>query len=151
VVSELRDLGTIQLALTASETGHLVLGTMNTINAAQTISRIIDSFPEEEQSIIRNMISESLRGIICQQLIPKKDGTGMVVAYEVLLVNSSVANMIRTNKITQINNVITTSKPLGMVLMDNSLEILAKSGIITKEEACYRATNPTTMMQLLPN
>ena len=72
VVSELRDLSTIQLAITAAETGHLVFGTMNTVNAAQTISRVIDSFPAEEQSIIRNMISESLRGVICQQLIPKR-------------------------------------------------------------------------------
>ena len=79
VVSELRDLNTIQLAVTAAETGHLVFGTMNTMNASQTVSTIIDSFPAEEQSIIRNMISESLRGVICQQLIPKKDGTGMAL------------------------------------------------------------------------
>ncbi len=111
VVSELRDLNTIQLAVSAAETGHLVFGTMNTVNAVQTISSIIDSFPAEEQSIIRNMISESLRGVICQQLIPKKDGTGMVPAYEVLIVNPPVANLIRSNKITQINNAITTGKP----------------------------------------
>ena len=129
VVSELRDLNTIQLAVTAAETGHLVFGTMNTVNASQTISRIIDSFPAEEQSIIRNMISESLRGVICQQLIPKKDGTGMVPAYEVLIVNPSVANLIRADKITQINNAIATGKSSGMILMDNSLENLANEGL----------------------
>jgi len=149
VVSELRDLGTIQLAVTAAETGHLVFGTMNTIDAAQTISRVIDSFPAEEQSIVRNMISESLRGVICQQLIPNKEGTGMVAAYEVLIVTPSVANLIRSKKIAQINNAITTSKSFGMVLMDNSLESLAIKGLISIEEACDRATNPATMLQLI--
>jgi len=149
VVSELRDLHTIQLAVSAAETGHLVFGTMNTINAAQTISRVIDSFPAEEQSIIRNMISESLRGVICQQLIPRRDGTGMVAAYEVLIVTPSVANLIRTNKITQINNAITTGKSIGMVLMDNSLESLGRNNIITKEEASERASNPSNMIQIL--
>jgi len=149
VVSELRDLSTIQLAVSAAETGHLVFGTMNTINAAQTVSSLIDSFPAEEQGIIRNMISESLRGVICQQLVPKKDGTGMVPAYEVLIVTQPVASLIRSNKIPQINNAITTSKNLGMILMDNSLEALAKSNMISNKEACERATNAATMMQLV--
>jgi twitching motility protein PilT len=151
VVSELRDLKTIQLAVSAAETGHLVFGTMNTVNAVQTISSIIDSFPAEEQSVIRNMISESLRGVICQQLIPTKDGTGMVPAYEVLIVSPPVANLIRSNKITQINNAITTGKNSGMVLMDNSLETLAKSGAIANQEACDRATNPASMLKLFSN
>jgi len=149
VVSELRDLNTIQLAISASETGHLVFGTMNTLNAGQTITRVIDSFPAEEQSIIRNMISESLRGIICQQLIPKKDGTGMVMAYEVLIITPPVSNLIRTDKNTQINNAITTGKNSGMVLMDNSLESLARKGTISIDEACDRATNSATMKLLL--
>jgi twitching motility protein PilT len=147
VVSELRDLDSIQLAVTAAETGHLVFGTMNTVDAAQTVSSVIDSFPAEEQSIVRNMISESLRGVICQQLIPKKDGTGMVPAYEVLIVTSSVANLIRTSKISQINNAITTSRAIGMVLMDNSLIDLANKGLISTKEACDRATNSATMSQ----
>jgi len=149
VVSELRDLNSIQLAVSAAETGHLVFGTMNTIDAAQTISCIIDSFPAEEQPIVRNMISESLRGVICQQLIPKKDGTGMIPAYEVLIVTSSVANLIRTNKIAQINNAITTGKAMGMVLMDNFLESLAVNDLISTQEACDRATNPTNMLQIV--
>lgn len=149
VVSELRDLSTIQLAVTAAETGHLVFGTMNTVNAAQTISLVIDSFPSEEKSIIRNMISESLRGIICQQLIPKKDGTGMVMAYEVLIITPPVANLIRKDKIIQIKDAITTGKSSGMVLMDNSLENLAKSGVISPQEACERSSNPAIMRQML--
>jgi len=147
VVSELRDLNTIQLAVTAAETGHLVFGTMNTVDAAQTVSRIIDSFPAEEQSIVRNMISESLRGVICQQLIPKKDGTGMIPAFEVMIVTPSVSNLIRTNKIPQINNAITTGKNIGMVLLDNSLETLANKGHIATAEACDRASNPANMLQ----
>jgi len=149
VVSELRDLGTIQLALSAAETGHLVFGTMNTINAAQTISRVVDSFSADEQSIIRNMISESLRGVICQQLIPKRDGSGMVVAYEILIVTPPVASLIRAGKIGQINNAITTNKANGMILMDTSLEILANKGLISKDEACDRSTNPAVMAALI--
>jgi twitching motility protein PilT len=149
VVSELRDLPTVQLAISASETGHLVFGTMNTVNAAQTISRVIDSFPSEEQPIIRSMISESLRGVICQQLIPKKDGSGLVPAYEVLIVNSSISNLIRKGDFLQINNAIATGKAAGMILMDNSLQNLAATGAISKQEACERATNPAAMMQLL--
>jgi len=149
VVSELRDLSSIQLAVTAAETGHLVLGTMNTVDAAQTISRVIDSFPAEEQSIVRNMISESLRGVICQQLVPKKDGSGVIAAYEVLVVTSSVANLIRSNKIAQINNAMVTGKSYGMALMDNSLENLANKQIISKKEACDRASNPAAMAQLI--
>ena len=149
VVSELRDLSTIQLAISAAETGHLVFGTMNTVNAAQTISRLIDSFPADEQPIMRNMVSESLRGVISQQLIPKKDGSGMVIAYEILIVNSPIAILIREGKVTQINNSITTGRAAGMVLLDNSLEVLVNNGSITKEEALARATNPLMLNQVL--
>ncbi len=148
VVSELRDLSTIQLVMTAAETGHLVFGTMNTVNASQTLSRLIDSFPTEEQPIVRNMISESLRGIICQQLIPKKDGSGMVAAYEVLLITAPVANLIREGKIGQIINTMATAKSSGMVMMDASLETLVRSGTISVQEACDRAINPILMTQL---
>jgi twitching motility protein PilT len=151
IVSELRDLNTIQLAVSAAETGHLVFGTMNTVNAIQTISCIIDSFPAEEQSIIRNMISESLRGVICQQLVPKKDGSGMVAAYEVLIVTPPLANLIRTNKMTQISNAIATSKASGMILMDTSLENLAKNNLISKEEASERAISSSAMLQQIAN
>ena len=148
VVSELRDLQAVQLAISAAETGHLVFGTMNTVNATQTISRVIDSFPSEEQPIIRKMISESLRGVICQQLIPKKDGSGLVAAYEILIVNPSIANLIREGRINQINNAIATGKTFGMTLMDTSLQHLIADGTVSKEEASQHATNPSMMMQL---
>jgi len=146
IVSELRDLESIQLAVSAAETGHLVFGTMNTNNAGQTISRVIDSFPAEEQGVIKNMISESLRGVISQQLIPKKDGTGVVPAYEVLIVNSAISNLIREGKISQVNNTMTTGKSAGMMLLDSSLEELVKKGTITAQEAFDRATSPNNFI-----
>lgn len=146
VVSELRDLTTIQLAISAAETGHLVFGTMNTVSAAQTISRVIDSFPADEQPIIRNMISESLRGVICQQLIPSKDGKSLIAAYEVLIVNQSVANLIREGKIAQINNAMATGKAAGMVLMDNAIKQLLTEGKISLEQAKERVKSPQALL-----
>ncbi len=149
IISELRDLKTIQLAISAAETGHLVFGTMNTVNAMQTISKLIDSFPADEQGIMRNMLSESLRGVICQQLIPKKDGSGMVPAFEVLIVNQPVASSIREGKISQLNNVMTTGRSFGMQLMDSSLQTMANGGLISNTDALDRATNPAMMMTML--
>ncbi len=146
VVSELRDLTTIQLAISAAETGHLVFGTMNTLSASQTISRVIDSFPADEQPIIRNMISESLRGVICQQLIPTKDGTGLVAAYEVLIVNQPVSNLIREGRIAQINNTMATGKAAGMVLMDSAIKQLLTEGKISLEQAKERVKNPQSLL-----
>jgi twitching motility protein PilT len=139
VVGELRDLSTIQLAVSAAETGHLVFGTMNTISASRTIYRLIDSFPPEEQGIIRNMVSESLRGIISQQLIPKMDGSGMVAAYEVLIVNSAVANMIRKDEAHQLGTAMITGKANGMQVLDDSLRALAMQGIISQDEVVSRS------------
>lgn len=149
VVGELRDPESIQLAVTAAETGHLVLGTMNTLNASQTVSRLIDAFPPEEQSVLRNMISESLRGVICQQLISKKDGSGGVCAYEVLLVNPAISSLIREGKFNQILNSITTGRTAGMVLLDDSLQELLKKNLIDGAEAYYRATYPNNFIQYL--
>jgi twitching motility protein PilT len=134
VIGEIKNLETLRMAIIAAETGHLVFGTLNTINSVQTISRLIDSFPTEEQQTISTMISDSLRGIICQQLIPKKDGTGMVVAYEVLLNNPSVTNHIRKGSIVQIENTIVTNKSAGMVLMNHSLDNLMNTGAISDDE-----------------
>jgi twitching motility protein PilT len=146
IISELRDLDTIQLAISAAETGHLVLGTMNTLSATQTISRVTDSFPADEQPIIRNMLSESLRGIICQQLIPTVDGKSVVPAYEVLMVNQPVANLIREGRIGQISNTMTTGKAAGMVLMDNSIKQLLADGKITMTQARERVKNLQVLM-----
>lgn len=142
VISELRDLETIQLAVSAAETGHLVFASMNTINASRTIYRLIDSFPPEEQPIIRNMVSESLRGVVSQQLIPRKDKTGVVPAFEVLLVNSAVANMIRKDEAHQLGTAMITGKGSGMVLLDDSLRRLVETGQIEGEDAYVRANQP---------
>jgi len=142
VISELRDLDTIRLAVSAAETGHLVFGTMNTTNASRTIYRLIDSFPPEEQGIIRSMISESLRGVISQQLIPRKDGQGMIPAYEVLLITSAVANMIRKDEAHQLGTAMITGKSQGMVLLDDSLRTLVEKGLIDPAEAMARANTP---------
>ncbi len=142
VVSELRDLETIQLAVSAAETGHLVFATLNTINASRTIYRLIDSFPPEEQGVIRNMVSESLRGVISQQLLPLKDGSGVVPAFEVLLVNSAVSNMIRKDEAHQLGTAMMTGKSSGMVLLDDSLKYLVESGRVDGREAWKRAINP---------
>ena len=149
VISELRDLDTIRLAVTAAETGHLVFGTMNTLSASQTISSLVDSFPPEEQSIVSVMISESLRGIICQQLIPAKDRAKMVPAYEVLMFNSAVSNMIRTGKIQNLPNIIATGKTDGMVLLDNYLKDLISKSAIDPQEAYLRATHQKDFEQYL--
>lgn len=140
VIGELRDLATIRLAVSAAETGHLVFATMNTISASRTIYRLIDSFPPEEQGIMRNMISESLRGVISQQLIPRADGNGMVAAFEVLLVTTAVANMIRKDEAYQLGTAMITGKAAGMQLLDESLRSLASRGLITEEEATARSS-----------
>jgi twitching motility protein PilT len=142
VISELRDLDTIRLAVSAAETGHLVFGTMNTTNATRTLNRLIDSFPPDEQGIVRNMISESLRGVISQQLLPRKDGTGMLPAFEVLLVTTAVANMIRKDEVHQLGTAMLTGKTSGMVLLDDSLRFLVERGLVDPAEAMARATNP---------
>jgi twitching motility protein PilT len=138
VVGELRDLSTLHLAITAAETGHLVFATMNTINAVQTLTKIVESFPADEQQSIRNLLAESLRGVICKQLVPKKDGTGVVAAYEILINTPAIANYIRKGTTSQIENAIVMGKSSGMVLMNESLEQLVASGIITREEARAR-------------
>jgi twitching motility protein PilT len=139
MVGEMRDLETIQLAITASETGHLVLATLHTSNAARTLDRILDAFPVEQQGQIRTMVSESLRGIISQQLVPKLDGTGRVVALEIMVNTPAVANLIRESKTFMLPGIIQTGKKLGMKLMDDSLIDLVEGGIISPHEAYDRA------------
>ena len=147
VVSELRELESIELAVSAAETGHLVLGTMNTTGATQTVSTLVDSFPPEDKSIMTNMISESLRGIVSQQLIPRKDGNGMVPAYEVLLMTTAIANLIRDDKAEQLTNMMITQRQVGMVVLDESLQNLVDQDIITGKEAYRHAVNQAAFSQ----
>ncbi|MGA7216292.1 MAG: PilT/PilU family type 4a pilus ATPase [Terrimicrobiaceae bacterium] len=149
MVGEMRDLETISLAITASETGHLVLGTLHTSNAARTLDRVLDVFPTEQREQIRVMVSESLRGIISQQLVPRADGTGRCLAMEILMNNPAVGNLIREGKTFMLPGVIQTGKKQGMQLMDDSLLQLCQSGLITAQEAMYRAENKTLMRQAL--
>ncbi len=131
LVGELRDLETIKLALTAAETGHLVFATLHTTSAAKTIDRIVDVFQGDEKNMVRTMLSESLKAVISQTLIPKKENIGgRVAAYEIMLVNSAIKNLIRENKLAQIYSIMQTSKSDGMVTMEQSLKDLVEAHMI---------------------
>ena len=147
MVGEMRDLETIQLAISASETGHLVFGTLHTANAARTLDRVLDVFPTDQRDQIRIMVSESLRGIISQQLVPRLDGQGRALAIEILVNTPAVANTIREAKTFMLPGIIQTGKKLGMKLMDDSLLELYDAGIISQEEAYARAEQKAVMRQ----
>jgi twitching motility protein PilT len=149
MVGEMRDLETISLAITASETGHLVLATLHTSNASRTLDRLLDVFPSDQQEQIRAMVSESLRGVISQQLIPRADGTGRVLALETLTNTPAVANVIREAKTYMLPGIIQTGKKQGMRLMDDSLIDLYQRGVITAEEAYARAEQKPMVRQHL--
>lgn len=142
VIGELRDLETISLALTAAETGHLVLGTLHTSSAIRTINRLLGVFPPDQQAQIRTMVSESLRGVVSQRLVRRADGEGRVAALEVMINNKAVGNLIRENKTFQIHSAIQTGVSQGMCLLDSSLMQLVKDGVISKEEAQGQAEKP---------
>jgi twitching motility protein PilT len=139
MVGEMRDLETISLAITAAETGHLVLGTLHTGNASRTLDRLLDVFPPDQQEQIRIMVSESLRGVITQQLIPRADGKGRALALEILTNTPAVANVIREARTYMLPGIIQTGKKQGMQLMDDALVDLCSRGLINAEEACARA------------
>lgn len=142
MIGELRDLETMSLAIRAAETGHLVIGTLQTKSAPRTIDRVVDVFPADQQAQIRTMLSESLRGIISQQLIPRKNAKGRIASLEVLFVNNAVSNLIRDSKTFQLHSLMQTGRKAGQRLMDDSLETLIKDGEITLEEALKAADNP---------
>jgi twitching motility protein PilT len=144
VIGEMRDLETISLALTAAETGHLVLGTLHTSSAIRTINRLLGVFPPNQQAQIRTMVSESLRAVVSQRLVPRAEGGGRVAALEVLMNNKAVGNLIRENKTFQIFSVMQTGSGQGMCLLDSSLMELVKKGTITKEVARTVAEKPQT-------
>ncbi|WP_026906460.1 type IV pilus twitching motility protein PilT [Paucisalibacillus globulus] len=135
LVGEMRDHTTISTALTAAETGHLVLATLHTNSATQTINRIIDVFPPHQQSQIRIQLASVLAGIISQRLLPKADGSGRVAATEILVNLPSVANLIRNEKVDQVNNIIQTSRAAGMHTLETSVKSLLEQGIINPDDA----------------
>src|SRR5213595_2892501 len=149
MIGEMRDLETISLAITASETGHLVLGTLHTGNASRTLDRLLDVFPPGQQEQIRIMVSESLRGVISQQLIPRADGKVRVLALEILTNTPAVANVIREAKTFMLPGIIQTGKKQGMQLMDDALADLHSRGLITAEEAYARADQKQEMKSRL--
>lgn len=148
LVGEMRETATISTAVTAAETGHLIFSTLHTNNAAQTINRIIDSFPPAQQDQIRVQLAGSLTGIFSQRLIPKISG-GLVPAYELLINNSAVANLIREKRIHEINTVIETSSKDGMVDMNRSLAELVRTGQITVENAYLNSLNPKNLERII--
>jgi twitching motility protein PilT len=149
MVGEMRDLETISLAITASETGYLVLGTLHTGNASRTLDRLLDVFPPDQQDQIRIMVSESLRGIISQQLVPRADGQGRVLALETLTNTPAVANIIREARTYMLPGVIQTGKKQGMQLMDDALVDFYDRGSISAEEAYARADQKQEIRQHL--
>ncbi|MFP4062552.1 MAG: type IV pilus twitching motility protein PilT [Halochromatium sp.] len=140
LVGELRDLETIRLALTAAETGHLVFGTLHTSSAAKTIDRIIDVFPAAEKSMVRSMLSESLRAVIAQTLL-KKTGGGRIAAHEIMIATPAIRNLIREDKIAQMYSSIQTGQAHGMQTLDQNLTELLKRGLISKADARAKAQN----------
>ena len=148
MVGEMRSPETMSAAVTAAETGHLVLSTLHTNNAAQTIDRIIDTFPSSQQDQIRVQLASSLAGIFSQRLVPKISG-GLIPAYELLINNSAVENLIRERRTHEVNAVIETGTESGMIDMNRSLAELVRRGEITPENALARSLNPKTFMRLL--
>lgn len=133
-VGELRDYETISLALTASETGHLVYGTLHANNASKTLDRIIDVFPPQDKSMIRTMLASSLQGVVSQKLLKRTDGTGRVAAFEILVGTNAVQNLIRENQIAQLYSMMQTGARFGMTTMQDSIEELIEAKIVTPEE-----------------
>lgn len=141
LVGEMRDLETIRAAITAAETGHLVLSTLHTLGAANTIDRIIDMFPPEQQQQIRVELAQVLKGVVSQQLLPVITEDGVIPAFEVMNTNNAIKTLIRENRIHQIDSSIQTSAMNGMISMDDSILNLYKNGKISKETAIYHSVN----------
>ena len=149
LVGEMRDRETIELGITAAETGHLVFGTLHTNSAPKTVDRIIDVFPADQQEQIRAMLAESLKGVIAQVLLRKKGGKGRVAAQEIMVGTSAISNLVRENKIHQIPSMIETGKKDGMQLLDQHIMEFLMSGEITPEEAYMKSNNKQTFKQYL--
>jgi twitching motility protein PilT len=149
LIGEMRDLETISTALTAAETGHLVLSTLHTNDAASTVERIIDTFPAAQQSQVRSMLANTLKGVICQRLFPRIDTPGMVPATEILVSTPAVRNCIRDNRMFEIPNIIETNRALGMQLFDECLKRLYFSGAISREDALSSAHNADQLMKAM--
>jgi twitching motility protein PilT len=149
LLGEMRDLETISTAITAAETGHLVLGTLHTTGSARTVDRIIDQFPPEQQEQVRVQLSVSMIAVISQVLMPRIDRKGVVAAFEVMVMTSGIENHIRKNETFKIPSAIQTGRHLGMYLLDDHLMDLHKQGIISREEMLLKAQNPRSVREKL--
>jgi twitching motility protein PilT len=149
LVGEMRDLETIQTAMTAAETGHLVFGTLHTQSAPSTVDRIIDVFPPEQQEQVRVQIAGTLQGVVTQALLPTADGSGRVPALEILLPDDAVRNLIRQGKVEQVYSVMQTGTAKGMQTMEQALAELVLKRVITKETALTRSSRPEQLLGLL--
>jgi twitching motility protein PilT len=149
LVGEMRDLETVSTALTAAETGHLILSTLHTSDAAQAIHRIVDVFPPAQQTQIRQQLALSLNAVVVQHLIPRSDNKGRTVAVEVLLANYAVQNHIRNEKLQNLSTEITLGKRQGMISLEDSLSALVRDGLITVEDARVRSSRPDELDSLL--
>jgi len=149
MVGEMRDLETTSSTITAAETGHLVFSTLHTINAPQTIERIIDIYPASQQNQIRTMLANTLQAVLSQTLFRRVDQPGMVPCTEILLCSSAVRNCIRENRIYEIPNIIETSRRMGMQNMDSSIADMCFKGFIDRQEAIVRSNNPGKMDKVL--
>jgi twitching motility protein PilT len=149
LVGEMRDLETIELALEAAETGHLVLGTLHTISASKTIDRVIEVFPGQQQGQIRSSLADSLRAVIAQNLLKRVDTKGRVAALEVMIATPAVRNLIRENKIYQINSLIETGRKYGMQTLDDGLMRLLTNNVIDPDQAYHKAVNKSKFKDFL--
>jgi twitching motility protein PilT len=147
LLGEMRDLETIAIALETAETGHLVFGTLHTSSAPSTIDRIIDQYPPEQQNQIRVMLSNSLKGVICQMLC-KKQGGGRVAALEVMLSTPAIANLIRESKIFQIPSIMQTGRKAGMCLMNDNLLRLVKESVVSADEAMSKSNDKASLANM---
>jgi len=147
LVGEMRDLETIESAIRAAETGHLVFGTLHTTGASGTINRVIDAFPTNQQAQVRVQLSTSLMAVLSQQLMPRIDRKGMVAAYEFLVVTPAIANLIRENKTFRIDSAIQTGKKFGMQLLDDHLWNLYSQGAISAEDMIDKSKNPSSLIE----
>src|SRR5438132_4167165 len=149
LVGEMRDLETTSAAITAAETGHLVFSTLHTVNAPQTIERIIDIYPSDQQNQIRSMLANTLQAVISQTLFKRADQPGMIPALEIMLCTPAVRNCVRENRVFEIPNIIATSRALGMQSLDDSIKQLFVNGYITREDAIAQAAHPEKLDRAL--
>jgi twitching motility protein PilT len=149
IVGEMRDLATISTAIRAAETGHLVLGTLHTTDAPQTVDRVIDIFPPEQQQQIRLQVSQVIEAVLVQTLLPLEGAKGRIAAFEIMIATAAVRNLIRSGKTFELHSVMQLSTKDGMITLDQSLAELVKRKIISADEAMQKTSNPERLLKIM--